>query len=180
MPIVLLDPANFLQAAGLILMFIGLVGVFLPVLPGLLLIWIGALVWSAGDGFQRLSAPALAVMGIVMVAGWAANWWMTASMTRREGASWLTVAGAIIGGVVGGVVLTFGLPVIGSVIGAVLGGIAGVFIVEGYRQRRLKPALKSGGRYLAGCVLGQMLEMLFALIMLLWFVVQATGLVDVF
>ncbi|MCS6846613.1 MAG: DUF456 family protein [Anaerolineae bacterium] len=170
----ILDPQNATQALGILLMAIGIVGVFIPVLPGPLMIWLGALVWASGDGFQRVGWPVLIVMGLILIAAWGSNLAMTAYFTRRSSASWKTVAGAIIGGVAGGALLTFGVPVVGSVIGAVAGGVLGVLVVELLRQRRLRPALRSGSQYLIGCVFGQMVELLFALLMLLLFVWQAT------
>ncbi len=171
----LLDPQNATQALGIALMAIGFVGVFVPVLPGPLVMWGGALVWAAGDQFQRLSWPVLIVMGLLVVAAWGCNLALTAHFTRRSSASWKTVAGAIVGGVAGGALLTFGVPVVGSVIGAVVGGVLGVLAVELLRQRRLRPAMASGGHYLVGCVVGQMVELLFALAMLLLFIWRATA-----
>ncbi len=168
-----LSPQDAAQALGAVLIAVGIVGVFLPVLPGPLMIWIGALVWAWGDGFQRIGWPALLAMGLIVIAAWGSNLAMTAHFTRRSSASWKTVAGAIVGGVVGGALLTFGIPLIGSVIGAVVGGVLGVLVVELLRQRRLRPALRSGGQYLVGCVFGQMVELFFALMMLLIFIWQA-------
>lgn len=171
----LLNPQNAMQALGVALIAVGIVGVFIPVLPGPLMIWVGALVWAASDGFQRVSWPILLVMGLIVVAAWGSNLAMTAYFTRRNSASWKTVAGAIVGGIIGGMLLTFGVPLIGSVIGAVVGGVLGVLVVELLRQRRLRPALRSGGQYLVGCVFGQMVELMFALLMLLLFVWRATS-----
>jgi uncharacterized protein YqgC (DUF456 family) len=169
-----LNPQNATQALGVVLIAIGIVGVFIPVLPGPLMIWIGALVWASSDGFQRVGWPVLIVMGLIVAAAWGSNLAMTAYFTRRNSASWKTVAGAIVGGIAGGALLTFGVPVVGSVIGAVVGGVSGVLVVELLRQRRLRPALRSGGQYLVGCVFGQMVELMFALAMLLLFIWQAT------
>ncbi|MCS7056691.1 MAG: DUF456 domain-containing protein [Thermoflexales bacterium] len=170
----LLNPQDATQALGIALILIGVVGVFIPVLPGPLMIWIGALVWAYGDGFKRVGWPVLLAMGVIVIAAWGSNLAMTTYFTRRSSASWKTVAGAVIGGIVGGALLTFGIPVIGSVIGAVIGGVSGVLLVELLRHRQLRPALHSGVQYLVGCVFGQMVELMFALAMLLLFVWQAT------
>lgn len=169
-----IEPQNTAQALGVLLIVIGFVGVFIPVLPGPVVIWTGALVWAIGNGFRQVGWPTLLAMAVLMLAAWGSNLLLTTYHTRRGSSSWLTVVGAIVGGIAGGAALTFGVPVIGSVIGAIVGGVLGVLAVEVLRQRRLRPALRSSGHYLVGCVLGQLVELTFALSMILIFVWQAT------
>jgi len=129
--------------------------------------------WAIGDGFQAVGWPTLIVMALLMAAGWGLDLYLTAYFTRRSSSSWLTVLGAIVGGILGGLFLSL-LPVIGSIAGAILGAVLGVLVVELLRQRRLRPALESSKNYLVGCMFGQMVELLFALLMVLLFVWQAT------
>lgn len=161
------------QLLGALIIGAGLVGVFIPVLPGPVLIWAGALVWAIGDGFQRVGWPTLIFMGILMVAAWGSDLLLTAYFTRRSSSSWKTVAGSIAGGILGGLLLS-GLPLIGTIFGAVIGGVLGVLVVEYLRVRQVRAALQSGGQYLVGCVLGQLLELLIVLVMLAVFIWQAT------
>jgi uncharacterized protein YqgC (DUF456 family) len=167
------DAQTSAQILGVVVMTIGLVGVFIPVLPGPVLIWAGALVWASGDGFQQVGWPTLIVLALLMVAAWGSDLLLTAYFTRRGSSSWKTVAGSIAGGLLGGILVS-GIPVIGSIIGAVIGGMLGALVVEYLRLGKLQPALQSGGHYLVGCILGQMLELLIVLIMLAIFVWQAT------
>jgi len=168
------NPYGTLQVVGVLLILVGLVGVFLPILPGLLTIWLGALIWAIGDQFQRLSWPILLGMGGLVIVGWAANWSMTSYFTRRSSASWMTVAGAIVGGLIGSLLLG-ALPLIGSLVGAVIGGVAGVILVELLRARQMRAALRASRDYLVGCALGQMVELCFALLMIALFVCRATS-----
>lgn len=69
----LLNPQDATQALGVALMIVGIIGVFIPVLPGPLLIWVGALVWASGDGFQRVGWLALVAMGLLVIAAWGSN-----------------------------------------------------------------------------------------------------------
>jgi uncharacterized protein YqgC (DUF456 family) len=170
----LTDPQNAFQTLGVLLIAVGFVGVFLPVLPGLILIWVGALLWAIGDQFHRVGWVVLIAMAALMVIGWGSNLLLTSYLTRRGSASWRTVGGAIAGGIVGGALLS-GIPVIGSIAGAVVGGVLGVLAVELLRSRRLVPALRSSRDYLVGCVLGQMVELFFALLMIALFVWRATS-----
>jgi uncharacterized protein YqgC (DUF456 family) len=168
------DPQNATQALGVLFIVVGFVGVFLPVLPGPIVIWIGALLWAIGDQFQRVGWPVLIAMAALMVVGWGSNLFLTGYFTRRSSASWKTVVGAIAGGIVGGVLLS-SIPVIGAIAGAVVGGVLGVLAVELLRSRRLVPALRSSRDYLLGCVFGQMVELFFALLMIALFVWRATS-----
>jgi uncharacterized protein YqgC (DUF456 family) len=44
---------------GVVLLFLGLAGSILPILPGPFLIWLGALIWAWGNDFQKVGWPLL-------------------------------------------------------------------------------------------------------------------------
>ena len=46
---------------------IGFSGSILPVLPGPPLIWLGALLWAWGNGFEKVGWPTLIVLGVLAV-----------------------------------------------------------------------------------------------------------------
>lgn len=56
---------NWLHLAGYALVILGVIGVILPLVPGTLLIWLGALVWAWGDGFERINWVVLAILGVL-------------------------------------------------------------------------------------------------------------------
>jgi uncharacterized protein YqgC (DUF456 family) len=167
-----IDTQTSAQVLGVLIMAAGLVGVFIPVLPGPVLIWVGALVWASGDGYQRVGWPTLIVLALLMVVAWGSDLLMTSYFTKRNSSSWLTVAGSVAGGILGGLFLS-GLPLVGTIFGAVIGGMLGVLVVECLRLRQFRPAMQSSGQYLVGCVLGQMLELLIVLLMIALFLWQA-------
>lgn len=171
-----MNPSDGLAAAGVLVMVIGFVGVFIPILPGPILIWAGALMWAISDQFVRVGWPTLIVMAVLMVGAWGSELALTSYFTKRGGSSWLTVLGAIIGGIAGGILLTplLPIPVFGSIFGAVLGSLIGVILIELIRQRRLRPALIASGHYLTGCLVGRLVELTFALLMIGLFVWQAS------
>ena len=43
-----------LSGFGVVLLFLGLAGSILPVLPGPFLIWLGAFLWAWGNDFERV------------------------------------------------------------------------------------------------------------------------------
>lgn len=170
-----MNPSDGLAAVGVLVMVIGFIGVFIPIVPGPVLIWAGALMWAISDQFVRVGWPTLIVMALLMVAAWGSDLALTSYFTRRTSSSWLTVLGSIIGGIAGGIFLSPAIPVIGSIFGAILGAILGVIIVELIRKRQLRPALNASGSYLMGCMAGQLVELVIALLMIGLFVWQASG-----
>jgi uncharacterized protein YqgC (DUF456 family) len=169
-----MNPSDGLAAVGVLVMVIGFVGVFIPVLPGPVLIWAGALLWAISDQFVHVGWPTLIFMAVLMVGAWGSDLALTTYFTKRTSASWLTVLGSIIGGIAGGIFLSPAIPVIGSIFGAVIGGILGVIVVELIRKRQLRPALNASGSFLTGCVVGQFVELIFAVMMIGLFVWQAS------
>jgi len=174
MPLPFLQPADAGQALGVLLIVIGFVGVFIPLLPGPILIFAGAVVWAGSDNFVHVGWLTLAILALLMVAAWGSELALSSYFTRRTSSSWLTVLGSIIGGLAGGILLTPVLPVFGSVAGAVLGAVIGVLVVELIRKRQLALALRASGNYLIGCLFGRLTELFIALLMIALFTWQAT------
>ncbi len=103
------------------MIIVGLVGIVVPVLPGLLLVWGGVLVWAIAEndaiGWTVLGvATALAVLGSVV------KYLLPGRHLRESGVPWTTLA---LGGLLG-VVGFFAVPVVGIVVGFVLG----IFLAE--------------------------------------------------
>jgi uncharacterized protein len=109
--------------AGLI-MLIGLVGVVVPFLPGLALVWGGVLLWAVlrHDG---LGWATLAVATVLFAVGTVAKYLLPGRRLREAGVPGTTL---VVGGVLG-VVGFFVVPVVGVVLGFVLG----VYLAERVR-----------------------------------------------
>ena len=109
-----------------LLVVVGLVGIVVPVLPGLLLVLAGVLLWALTDG----STTAWVVFGLsVLVAalGYVLQYTLPGRRMRERGVTGSTLALAVVFGIVG----FFVIPVIGAIIGFVLG----IFVVETGRTR---------------------------------------------
>ncbi|MEZ4557898.1 MAG: DUF456 family protein [Caldilineaceae bacterium] len=76
---------NLLGVAGSALVVLGFIGTVLPIVPGPIIIWLGAFVWAWGDGFQRIGWPTLAVLGLLAVLAWGMDFFLTAVVSRRAG-----------------------------------------------------------------------------------------------
>jgi uncharacterized protein YqgC (DUF456 family) len=127
-------------------MALGLAGIVLPLLPGLPLIWLAALVYGFHDGFRLLDGWTFALLTLLALIGTAAEVAAGHMGARAGGASHAGGLAAIVGGVIG--LLVFSLP------GALIGALLAVFLVELRRMRDWRHALRSSGGWLAGWTAG--------------------------
>jgi len=112
--------ALVIWALAVVLVVLGVAGVVLPALPGTVLIFAGLLLAAWADGFVRVGAGTIILLGILTVASYFVDVATMAFGMRRLGTTKRAMAGAAIGSAAG---LFFGLPglVIGPFAGAVLG-----------------------------------------------------------
>jgi uncharacterized protein YqgC (DUF456 family) len=167
--------ASLLTLAAYSSIVLGLVGSVIPILPGPLLIWLGVLLWSWVDGFQSVGWPTLIILGVMVVLAWTGDLIMTTFGTRKAGASWKGVLGAIIGGIVGAVLLSGVLPIIGTILGTIIGALAGVLVAEYYDKRDFGQAVRASKGYIFGSVAARALEIFLSLLMIAIFAWQAFG-----
>lgn len=165
-------PTTF-SFAAYVLMFFGLIGSVVPIVPGPLLIWLGALLWAWADGFQALGWPTLVVLGVIMVLAWSSDLLLTALFSRQLGVSWKAIAGAIVGGLAGGLLFGSFVPIIGTLLATISGGIVGILFVEYYDKRNWQQAIQAGKGYIIGFLASSALEGFLALLMILIFAWQA-------
>ena len=112
-------------------MVAGLVGVLVPVLPGLLLIWAAGLWWTIADGGGPARWTVLVVLTALLALGTVAKYVLPARSAAARGAPTSTLVVGAAGAVVG----FFAIPVVGLLVG----GVAGIYLAE-YRR------LRDGGR----------------------------------
>ncbi len=168
------DVANtLLGGTGLLLLLLGLAGSVIPVLPGPLFIWLGALLWAWGDGFERVGWPTLVVLGLLALLSWASDLFLNLVIGRRAGASWKAILGSIVGGILGSLLLSGLFPFLGTILGALAGALAGAFLVE-LREKRDPAAARTAMRaYLVSMALSALAGMTIAAAMVAIFVWQA-------
>lgn len=103
-----------------VLMTAGVVGTVLPVIPGAILIFAGAVLGAWIDDWSRVSAWTLGVLGLLALISIACDFVAGSLGARRLGASSLAVSGAAIGTVVGVFTGLWGvlfMPFVGAAIG---------------------------------------------------------------
>jgi len=109
-----------------LLILVGLSGIIVPVLPGLILVLGGVLVWALVES-SPLAWTIFAVSVVITIAGYVLQYTLPGRRMRERGVSSSTLFLAMAFGVVG----FFVIPVVGAIIGFVLG----IFVVELGRSR---------------------------------------------
>lgn len=108
------------------LILVGLAGIVVPVLPGLVLVVVGVLVWALGTG-TGLAWGVFAFSVVLYAAGVTLQVVLPGRRMKAAGVGWGTLLLAVGLGVVGMVVI----PVVGAPVGFVLG----IYLVELSRDR---------------------------------------------
>lgn len=101
MPEVSTGSSQLWWVLGLAMMGLGVVGTVLPVLPGTVLVFLGALVAAWADDFLHISGWTIAVLGVLGVLGAIADEAAVLLGAKRAGASRPAMVGAAIGTVLG-------------------------------------------------------------------------------
>lgn len=141
----------------------GLVGVVVPLLPGLLLIWAAGLWWALADGGGPARWTVLGVMAALLVAGTVAKYVLPARSAAARGAP----ATTLLVGAAGAVAGFFVIPVIGLVIG----GVAGIFLAELVRLGNGRQAMITTWAALVAIGVGILVELTAGLAMVLTWIV---------
>ncbi len=122
-----------------LMMVVGVVGIVVPVLPGLLLVVAGVVLWA----LEERSTTGWVVLGVVAgvyLAGLVLQWLVPGRRMKRAGVQTST----LLAGVVTAIVAAFVIPVVGLFVGFPLG----IFLVSLARTRDHKEALRATGHAL--------------------------------
>jgi uncharacterized protein YqgC (DUF456 family) len=148
----------WLELVCLAAMVVGLVGVVVPVLPGLVLIAASGLVWALLDGGGWVRWLTVVAMVLVGALGYAASWVAPGRSTKNAGTpDWVVLLG-----VAGMIVGFFVVPVVG----AIVGGLAVVLVVELLRTRDLATAWASTWALVKGFGISTAISLLAGLTMI--------------
>lgn len=139
------------------LIIAGLVGVFVPILPGAPLILAGILVYAVWDKFEHISGWTVAILVVLTVVITVIDYisHMIGAKTFKASRKALWCAG--IGGFLG--LFT------GNVFGFIIGPLIGAVIGELIDSQDLRKALSTGTGVFVGFLSGTLVKFVFALIM---------------
>ncbi len=145
-----------------LIFLIGLVGTVVPMLPGILIIWLGIVVDKLWLGDAGVPWWFVFTSGILIVVVQLFEMLCGAWGAKKFGGTWRGVAGALVGGLAGIFLpppllwLLLG-PIIGAVVGELLGG------------RRFAEAGKAGVGTIVGAVVAFVLKISIAVFVIGWF-----------
>ena len=153
-------------------MIVGMIGVILPVVPGVGFIWLVVLVYAVAERFTAIDPLTFIVLTILGVVGFTADLWMSQAGAKAGGASiWSLLAGLLLGAV--GAIVGLAFLGVGAIPGAIVGAVAGVILAEYYRRKDWREAFKAGGGWLVGCTLSGGVQFFIGVLMIVIFVWQA-------
>jgi len=145
---------------GGLFLLAGIIGAFVPVLPGPPLSYIGLLLFHFTDKMQ-FSTKFLVIWGIIAAAVTLADYVIPMWGTKKFGGTKMGVRGATVGLILG----IFFFPPLGIIIGPFLGAMTGELIQN---SEDFNKAIKSGFGSLLGFLLGTGLKFGVALIMIVY------------
>ncbi len=114
-------------------MLVGLLGLIIPIFPGIAVIWLAALVFGLVNGFNTLAWVLFALISVLAIIGVTIDNVLMNAKAHKEGAAWTSLALGWVGGILG----TIFLPPFGGLVAAPLV----VLLVEYLRQRDIHRAL---------------------------------------
>lgn len=169
--------------AALLVQALAVAGVLLPVLPGLVLLPLGALIWVAAVGWQA-GWPVLLLETVLLLLGWGADaLGVLLGAARLQASRWAYI-GAGLGLVVGllGLLpaLPLGGPLLGALLGPLLGASLGELLALARRPRpggapRLLRSLQVGLAVVAGMLVSRLASFVLALIGVAGFLLLSGG-----
>lgn len=142
---------EMIELLAVILVIAGIIGAFLPVLPGSPLIFLGAVLYDYGTDWQTFGWLWLGLLFFLMIAVEVAEWWLSNMGAKVGGASWQALLVGTLGGLIG---LLF-LP-----LGPIIGAIVGVVGTELVRTRSVAGATKAGGGWFVGWLFSFVLQLI--------------------
>ncbi|UCH42297.1 MAG: DUF456 domain-containing protein [Dehalococcoidales bacterium] len=145
-----------------ILMLIGLLGVVLPLLPGIPLAWLGLFIYAIGTGFDRISIATVVIFFVLTALALTLDLAAPMLGARKYKASKWGVLGAFLG-------FTVGIFVLGPW-GIILGPLAGALLGELLAGKRVTQALRSALGTFVGFVAGTLFKIILILVMAGFFI----------
>lgn len=160
-------PEGLIIAFALLIMVGGVVGIFLPFIPAIPLVWLGVIFYGLATDFNRVNNAFLVAVSVLAVATFffdyvSACW----GLKKFEASAW-AVTGAVVGGLIGSLyspayALLVG-PIVGAVVAEMLVGHDSAF------------ALHSRGRTFVGSLSGSILKITVAFVTIGLFLYQVFG-----
>ncbi len=143
---------------GIIIILAGLVGVFLPFVPGVPLVFIGILSICLSQKFNFISAWTIAILVFLALLSVLVDYLSGFLGAKYAGSTLFGLLGAILG-------VIFGISIFGPV-GIFIGPALGVLVFELISKKSLRQSSRSAGYTLFSTVAGMFVNLIIALAMI--------------
>jgi uncharacterized protein YqgC (DUF456 family) len=130
-----IDVPLLVKSITLTVMLAGLL--VLPLLPGLVIIWVVALGYGLVAGFGTLGWIMFALLTVLMIGGSVVDNVLMGRSAHKEGAPWWVILIAMMAAIVG----SFVIPI--PIIGGILAALVTLFGIEWIRRKDWRKALSS-------------------------------------
>jgi uncharacterized protein YqgC (DUF456 family) len=146
-------------------MVAGWLSLLIVIVPGLVIMWVGALGYGISTGFGTTGWIIFAIMTVLMIVGSLIDNFLMGASARQKGASWWSLGAAWVGAIIGTIIL----PPIGGLIFALLA----LFTVEYFRLKDTKQAFDSSTSLATGCGWAVGVRLVIGFVMLILWVLWA-------
>lgn len=143
-----------------LLVIAGLIGLIVPILPGIVFIFSGLLLAAWIDDFTRVSVATMVIIGVISLLAWAIDLLASYLTVKRAKASKLALYGTLIGGVIG---------LLGGVIGLIIGPVIGAVIGELIARKNTTDATRVGVAAGLGFIVALLVKLVLAIFMMILF-----------
>jgi uncharacterized protein len=146
----------------IVLMLVGVIGVIVPMLPGIFLVWLGVAVYVWRDNFENLSMATFIVISLIVVFAGLSDLWLPIFGARKSGAAKRTILTGLLGAIIG----SFIIPLIGTIIGYAVGVLLG----EYHKRRDWDAAWQASKGGLAGWGVATLIQLVAAVMVIIIFI----------
>jgi uncharacterized protein len=147
----LTDTGTAVAVISGVIIFIGLFGIVIPVIPGIILCWVGVVVWALFGGGGWFKWLVLAAASVIAMVGTIVKYtWSTRSLKRTGVPTRSIVVGALLG-----IIGFFAIPVVGLPLGFVFG----IWLSEQIRLRDGRQAWRATVQAVKAVGLAIMIEL---------------------
>lgn len=139
------------------LVLAGFVGLFVPILPGIVFIFAGLLLGAWIDHFTLVSQTTMVIIGVIALMAWAVDFFASYFTVKKAKASKLALIGTLVGALLG---------ILGGVVGLIIGPIIGAAVGEYISRRNTGDATRVGIAAGLGFILALVVKLVLAIMVL--------------
>ena len=155
----------FIFIISLLIMLVGIAGIFIPPIPGVPVVFLGALIYAVATGFAKVTVGTIILFGALAVLSFAFDSLAGLLGAKQFGATKWGIAGALLGALVG--------TIFAGLLGAIVGPIVGAIALEMIGGKEFQESLRAGIGVFIGFLLGTVANIILAATMITMFVKAA-------